>query len=109
MKATTSAKLPEEFGNPWMSNLREIEPPESVPFTPETIGWYVLAGLVVFALLWFAWRLWLRWRADAYRRVALRELAEMEPGAPQDLPALLKRVALAAYPRSRVAELWAVT
>ena len=95
----------EGFGNPWMSNLEEIVPPEPVPFTPETIGWYLLAGILVLALLWIAWRMLRRRRANAYRRVALSELATLESGSPRPLPELLKRVALAAYPRRRVAEL----
>jgi hypothetical protein len=36
--------LPEDFGNPWMANLEEIELPEPVPFTFETPGWYLVAG-----------------------------------------------------------------
>ena len=47
-------------------------------------------------------RAWLRWRADGYRRAALRELCEA-PDA--ELPALLKRTALAAWPRGAVASL----
>ena len=105
MATSNKPDLPEDFGNPWMSNLEEIELPESVPFTPETIGWYLLAGLLVVALLWLALRFWKRWRADAYRREALRELDEIETSAPERLPELLKRVALAAYPRTQVAEL----
>ena len=105
MAASNKPDLPEDFGNPWMSNLEEIELPESVPFTPETIGWYLLAGLLVLALLWLAWRFWKRWQADAYRREALRELGEIEGSSPERLPELLKRVALAAFPRTQVAEL----
>lgn len=96
--------LPEDFGNPWMSNLEEIELPEQVSFRPETIGWYLLAGMLLLALLWLAWRLWKRWKANAYRREALRELGEIE-AAPERLPELLKRVALVAYPRTEVADL----
>ena len=98
-------ELPDDFGNPWMANLEEIELPESVPFVPETVGWTLLAGVLVLVLLWLAWRLLKRWRADAYRREALRELGQIESTSPEGLPELLKRVALAAYPRTQVAEL----
>jgi len=104
MAASNKPDLPEDFGNPWMSNLEEIELPERVSFTPETIGWYLLAGVLVLLLLWLGWRFWKRWQADAYRREALRELGEIET-APERLPELLKRVALVAYPRTEVAEL----
>jgi hypothetical protein len=107
-------EVPEDFGNPWMSNLEEIGVPDPVPFRPETAGWYLLTGLLLLVALWFAWRFYRKWRANAYRREALKELSEIEglieseadqPQALQSIPELLKRVALAAYPRSRVAEL----
>jgi hypothetical protein len=104
MTDSNKPDLPAEFGNPWMSNLEEIELPERVLFTPETIGWYLLAGALALGLLWVGWRFWRRWRANAYRREALAELKEIET-APERLPALLKRVALVAYPRAQVAEL----
>jgi hypothetical protein len=104
MAASNKPDLPEDFGNPWMSSLEEVELPERVSFTPETIGWYLLAGALVLLLLWLGWRFWKRWQADAYRREALRELGEIET-APERLPELLKRVALVAYPRAEVAEL----
>lgn len=107
-------EVPEDFGNDWMSNLEEIGVPDAVPFRPETPGWYLLAGLSVLVVLWLTWRLFKRWRANAYRREGLRELSEIEglvadssnrSEALQSLPELLKRVALVAYPRARVAEL----
>lgn len=101
---TDKPDLPEDFGNPWMSNLEEIELPEPVPFTFETPGWYLVAGLALVVGLWLAWRLWKRWQADAYRRVALEELAKLD--SPVGLPELLKRTALVAYPRAEVANLY---
>ena len=104
MSATRTPDLPEDFGNPWMSNLEEIQIPQRISFTPETIGWYLLAGGLVLILLWLAWRGWRRWRANAYRRRALEELTVIE--SPARLSELLKRVALAAYPRTNVAGLY---
>lgn len=101
---TEKLDLPEDFGNPWMSNLEEIELPEPVPFTFETPGWYVLLALVLGIVVWLAWRSWQRWRANAYRRSALKELAAID--SPARLSQLLKRVALVAYPRANVAELY---
>lgn len=103
MAGSNTPDLSEDFGNPWMSNLEEVELPEPVPFTFETVGWYLLAGLILGVGLWLAYRLWKRWRANAYRRSALAELAEIE--SPQEVPELLKRAALAAYSRAEVAEL----
>jgi hypothetical protein len=107
-------EVPDDFGNPWMSNLEEIGVPEPVSFTPQTAGWYLLAGVALVIVVWFVWRFYWKWRANAYRREGLRELGEIEglieeeatgSRALQSIPELLKRVALAAYPRSRVAEL----
>ncbi len=107
-------RIPEDFGNPWMSNLEEIPLPEPVVWTPQAPGWYVLAGLLLFFIGWLFLSIHQRWRAGAYRRIALRELAEVErlaavtetrPGALRGISGLLKRVALVAYPRTEVANL----
>jgi Domain of unknown function (DUF4381) len=61
-----------------------------------------------------AWRAWRRWRATAYRRAALAEWRQLksqavDPGqreaALRHLPELVKRTALAAFPREAVASL----
>jgi hypothetical protein len=114
MTTQSTPTIPEDFGNPWMANLQEIGLPEPVAWTPQAPGWYVLAALLLSAILWGTWRLYRRWRADAYRRTALGELQELErlaadasrrAEAVAALPVLLKRTALAAYPRAEVAQL----
>ena len=102
----------EDFGNVKLAGWREVLTPEPVPFTPQTPGW-VGVGLVVGVLLAFlARRVARHRRASQYRRDALAALGEIEnrlridaerPGALRDLAALLKRTALAAYPREDVA------
>jgi hypothetical protein len=78
--------------------------PEPVSMWPETAGWLWLAAalLVVAGVGW--WR-WARWReATAYRRAALDALQEVgdDPAAIADV---LKRAALAGFPRDDVASL----
>jgi hypothetical protein len=59
----------------------------------------VLAAVAVLV----AFRAWRKWRANAYRRAALRELAAGESVAA--MAEILKRTALVAYPRTDVASL----
>lgn len=83
-----------------------VEPPEPEPIamTPQTWGWAVLAALMALAVAWVAWRAWRHWRANAYRRAALAELA-LAGDDPAAVAAILRRTALAAWPRERVASL----
>lgn len=85
---------------------RLAEPPEPAPISmaPQTTGWTVLAVLLALALAWLAWRAVRRWRANAYRRVALAEL-EAAGDDPTAIADILRRTALVAWPRERVAGL----
>lgn len=114
MSAGTPLDLPDDFGNSWMANLREIELPEPVAMTPQTPGWLVLAGLALLCAIWLLRRGYRRWARNAYRRQALIELGRLEAGwsapehcsrGPGELSALVKRTALSAYPRAEVASL----
>lgn len=94
--------------------LELLEPvvyPDSVSLWPATAGWFVLLiwllGLIVIGVV--RWRR--RWLANAYRRAARAEIAalrsadesaEMRAAA---IASIVKRTALAAYPRSEVAHL----
>jgi hypothetical protein len=67
----------------------------------------VVAALGAILLAAASWVAFARWRRDRYRREALRELDRLAP-TPANLPAvavLLKRTALAACERDRVASL----
>jgi hypothetical protein len=97
-----------------LQNLNDIVTPAAVGWWPLASGWYLLLGVFSFALIWLAYRLINRWFANRYRRAALRELLllkqaaqseEMRASSLRQLPVLLKRTALSAYPRSDVASL----
>lgn len=83
-----------------------VDPTEPAPvaMVPQTWGWAVVAVVLVSALALSAWRLWQRYRANAYRRAALHELAKVQDD-PAAIAAILRRTALAAYPRVEVAGL----
>jgi predicted negative regulator of RcsB-dependent stress response len=94
--------------------LLELPLPEPVSWAPQTIGWVVVAVLLIAAMLWAGWMGWRRHKRERYRRVALAELAEIEAAlidaqrrtvALAAIPSLIKRTSLAAAPRERVAAL----
>lgn len=101
----------EETAAPPAGNLidlldRLVLPGEPAPVSmmPQTWGWAVL-GLILLALTGWGIRGWLRHRRDnAYRRAALRMLGDCGD-APARIAEILRRTALAAYPRADVASL----
>lgn len=85
-----------------LDGLHDFYQPAPPAWTPQTVGWYVLFAIIGLLTLWLTFRAVRRWIADRYRREALRELPAT---APDGLSALLKRVALVAWPREKVASL----
>lgn len=93
-----------------LDRLHDIEVPPPVPWWPPAPGWSIVGAFVLVLLGLAAWAVLARWRRDRYRREALRELDRITSDlkAPRSLSAmaeLVKRVALAAYPREQVASL----
>lgn len=85
---------------------RLVEPPAPPPVSlmPQTWGWVVLAVLLALLAAWLVWRAVGRWRDGAYRRAALAEL-DAAGDDPAAIAAILRRTALAAWPREEVASL----
>ena len=107
-----------------LQNLNDIVLPATVGWWPLAGGWYVLIGLALIILAWYSYQMLQRWIKNRYRRAALDELRllanSIQTGSIQtgniqnagkrdsslrQLPALLKRTALSAYPRKLVAPL----
>jgi hypothetical protein len=97
-----------------LDNLFDIVTPPAVPWWPPAPGWFVVGGAAVVLVIRLAWWAWKRWRAAAYRRAALAEWQRLKTRAadPEErgaalrqLPELIKRTALAAFPRDEVASL----
>ena len=97
-----------------LDNLRDIIVPDPVSLWPLAPGWYGLGVVLLIVLAcWAGWRL-RQWHRNRYRRIALAELDQLEAAAHDpshrlsalsELPTLVKRVALAAWPRETVASL----
>jgi hypothetical protein len=85
-----------------VGKLHDFYQPSPPSWIPQTIGWYIVFALTILLLAWVAWRAWAGWRRNRYRREALRELERVNTST---IPALLKRTALAAWPREKVASL----
>lgn len=87
--------------------LNLLEPatqPEPVPWTPQTAGWIWL-GLAVAALLYWGVRRWVAYRkANAYRKDGLAAL-RLAKDDPVQIARVLRRTALAGFPRTDVASL----
>jgi len=86
-----------------LQNLRDIAEPAPVPWWPPAVGWWILFAVGAAFAMWLAIGMWQRWRANAYRRAALRELQSATGSV--EIAEILKRVALCAFPRTDVASL----
>jgi len=97
-----------------LEHLSDIVVPPPGTWWPPAPGWYVVGALLLALGALAAWRALARWCAAAYRRAALADLRRLEARAADDgqrdaalreVPALVKRTALAAFPRETVASL----
>lgn len=95
---------------PGLDQLRELSFPVAVSYWPRTWGWAIVAAVVLAGCVWAVVVCLRRYRRNRYRHQGLAELeklerdADSEPLAARGLPALLKRVALAAHPLNERAE-----
>jgi len=102
-----------------LQNLNDIVMPAPVGWWPLATGWYFLFGLLLIAIAWIGFRSLRHWMDNRYRRAALHELqmladqihtpeeqhTEERDAKLRQIPILLKRTALSAYPRNQVASL----
>jgi len=95
-----------------LAQLHPLREPALIGWWPPAPGWWVLLALALLSLAGLAWALLRRYRAGAYRRRALRQLEAIRRdfqggGSSAECVArtnaLLKSVALRAYPRPEVA------
>jgi hypothetical protein len=103
-----------EISTSGLEKLHEIFLPDPVSWMPQTIGWYTIFGFLLLVTGWWVYGRLRRFRTNRYRRLALAELTIIERELQQpekrakalaEIPVLLKRTALSAYPRTDVADL----
>ncbi len=102
--------MPQDSTN--LNNLVDIVMSEPVSIWPLAMGWwFMLALIAIWSTAWVT-QCVQRWKQNRYRREAIKLLKQIESTSKNQkartlvqLDALLKRVALAAYPRARVASL----
>ena len=87
-----------------LSNLRDIIVPDPPPFWPPAPGVWVVLGMVTAVVLIVCWRLHAAWKRNAYRRAGLALLGGATTA--HEFAVVLKRVALAVFPREQVASLY---
>ncbi|GAB4066823.1 DUF4381 domain-containing protein [Ancylobacter sonchi] len=92
-----------------LSRLADIVVPPPVAWWPPAPGWWMLLAALLAAGLILLVAAVRRWRRNAYRREALAALDRLGPATDAAgiaaVSAVLKRTALAAYPRDQVASL----
>lgn len=87
-------------------DLLEMPPdPAQIPYTPQTAGWLVVGVVMLIVLALLIWRIVIWWHRNAYRRAALTAL-EQTGDDPAEIAMVLRRTAVAAYPRRQVARLY---
>ena len=97
-----------------LQGLNDIVLPESAGWWPLASGWYFLLGLLLVFLTWFIYTSIKHRIKNRYRRTALNQLQLMtqeinktgkRDSVLRQIPVLLKRTALTAYPRRQLASL----
>jgi hypothetical protein len=97
-----------------LDRLHDIMAPPPVPWWPPAAGWYWLLGFLCVAVAIAIVRFIIHCQRNRYRREALAECdrfqsqlasAELRTKALAGIAEVLKRTALSAYPRERVASL----
>ncbi len=88
---------------PTLSDLNDIVVPEPVSAWPPAPGVWIVLMFVVGVAAFFLIRRINTYRKNAYRRVALTELAQVDSSA--GVAEILRRVAIHAYSRETVAAL----
>ncbi len=113
MTTPTGPQHESGFGNLILKGIEEVVLPLKVSYFPQTVGWKILAALILLWVTYYLFRKARKWWQNRYRREALRRLQATveERDRPvserlAEMAELLKATALHAYPREQVAGLY---
>lgn len=87
-----------------LNNLRDIVLPDPPPFWPPAAGVWVALGIAVAIMFFIGWWLHESRKRNAYRKAGLALMDKVRTS--YDVSVVLKRVALAVFPREQVASLY---
>jgi uncharacterized protein DUF4381 len=87
-----------------LGNLRDIFIPEPPPLWPPAPGVWVALGMIFVVLLLVGWYVYSVRKRNAYRQAGLALL--QNAATAHDVVVVVKRVALAVFPREQVASLY---
>ncbi len=96
--------------------LKPIIEADSVQFSMDTIGWKVLFFLLLMSMVFMAYKYYLNYKNNTYRRRAISEILEIDQQTEKSISALIseimfqiKQTALQTYDRNNVASLEGVS
>ena len=86
-----------------LDRLHDIATPAPISWWPLAPGWIALGFLLLAIMIWISIRRIHKWRSNAYRRAALREIGNCKTAV--EIATVLRRTALAIAPRKTIAHL----
>lgn len=95
-----------------LKQLRDIHYPQPIPLWPPAPGWYVVFAALILGMIFLSFYIYRYWVKHRLKRLVLQRLQELElqenvhVNVSAELSVLLKRAALAKYPRTQVAGLF---
>lgn len=98
------------MGMDLLRQLRDIHYPSAISMWPLAVGWYVVIGCGVLGLIILGYYCFRTWKKNRLKRLVLQRLDELQQdnvtvNVSAELSVLLKRCALAKFPRHQVAGL----
>ena len=104
---------PPPFERPWgnylLEKIVENQAPDAISWLPQTVGWKILAIIIIFYFLKKSYQGYRNYQRNAYRRDAIKWLEQCQQSDElenfKQFPALIRQTALFAFSRTEVSQL----